>query len=69
MLNLQEFNEDILLRAKKIFVKRTKHLLLWTSPELTRKQRDMVVPESSWDTIAENVKMSYILEVRYQSVP
>jgi hypothetical protein len=69
MLNLQEFKEDILRRAKKIFMKRTKHLLLWISPELTRKQRDTVVTDSSWDTIDENLKMSYILEVRYQSVP
>jgi hypothetical protein len=69
MLNLQECNEDILLRAKKMFVKRTKYLLLWTSPELTRKQRDTVVSESSWDALAENLKFSYLLEVRYQSVP
>jgi hypothetical protein len=69
MLNLQKFNEDILRCAKKIFLKRTKHLLLRTSPELTRKQRDTVVTESSWDTLAENLQMSYLLEVRYQSVP
>jgi hypothetical protein len=69
MLNLQEFNEDILRRAKQIFVKRTKHLLLWTSQELTRKQRDTVVTDSSWDTLTENLQISYLLEVKYQSVP